>query len=72
MLHVTWLPRPHTLSQRHVDLHVWSHYDVVIYSKFHRNPLTSCGAPWGRNLAILITVSIGFYSSLYYRASRDA
>ena len=24
-------------ARRYVDLHVWSHFDVVIYSKFHRN-----------------------------------
>jgi len=45
--------------------------DVVIYSKFHRNPLRGFGAPGGRNLPIPITLAIGFYNSLHYRASRD-
>jgi len=44
---VTCSPRPPTLSQRHVDLHVWSHPNVVIYSKFHRNPFRGFGAPGG-------------------------
>ena len=45
--------------------------DVVIYSKFHRNPFRGLGAPGGRNLRIPITLGIGFYNSLYYRTSRD-
>ena len=45
--------------------------DVVIYSKFHRNPLRGFGAPGGRNLPFPITLAIGFYNSLHYRASRD-
>ena len=46
--------------------------DVVIYSKFHRNPLRGFGAPGGRNLPIPIALAIGFYNSLHYRASRDS
>jgi len=65
--HVTCAPRPPTL-QRHVELHV---VDLVIYSKFHRNPFMGFGAPVGRNLPFFITLSIGFYNSLYNRASRD-
>jgi len=38
---------------------------------FHRNPLRGFGAPGGRNLPIPITLAIGFYNSLHYRASRD-
>jgi len=45
--------------------------DVVIYSKFHRNPFRGFGAPVGRNLPIPITLAIGFYNRLHYRASRD-
>ena len=45
--------------------------DVVIYSKFHRNPFRGLGAPGGRNLPVPITLAIGFYNSLHYRASRD-
>ena len=45
--------------------------DVVIDSKFRRNPLRGIGAPGGQNLPIPITLAIGFYNSLHYRASRD-
>jgi len=38
--------------------------DPVIYSKFHRNPFRSFGAPGGRNLAFPITLAIRFYNSL--------
>jgi len=51
-------------------MRVWSYPDVVIYSKFHRNPFRGFGAPGGRNLPIPITLAIGFYNSLHYRASR--
>ena len=40
----TYSPRPPTLSQRHMDLHVC---DPIIYSKFHRNPFRGFGAPGG-------------------------
>jgi len=33
--------------------------------------LRGFGAPGGRNLPIPITLAIGFYNSLHYRASRD-
>jgi len=50
--------------------------DIVIYSKFRRNPFRGLGATGGRNLPILITLAVGFYNSLHgnslhYRASRD-
>jgi len=45
--------------------------DMVIYSKFHRNPFRGLGAPGGRNFPITITLVIGFYNRLHYRASRD-
>jgi len=38
--------------------------DVVMYSKLHWNLFRGFGAPGGRNLAISITLAIGFYSSL--------
>jgi len=57
-----------------MDLHVWSYRggDVVIYSHFHQNPFSCFGTTGsgGRNLAITITLAVGFYNSLYYRASR--
>jgi len=67
-------PRSPTLSQRHMNLHVWSYlriHDVVIDSKFHRNPFRGLEPLGGRMLAIPITLAIGFYNSLHYRTSRD-
>jgi len=46
--------------------------EPVIYSKFHRNPFRSFGAPGGQTLAFPITLASRFYNSLYYRTSRDA
>jgi len=37
----TCSPRPPTLSQRHMDLHVWSY--PIMYSNFHRNPFRGFG-----------------------------
>jgi len=38
--------------------------DLVIYSKFKRNPFTGFGATAGRNLPFPITLAIGFYNRL--------
>ena len=49
---------------------MWSYirtHEVVVYSKFHRNPFSGFRAALGRNLTIPITLAIGFYNSLYYR-----
>jgi len=46
-------------------------YDVVIYSKFHRNLFRCFGAPGGQNLPFPITLAIGLYNSSYYHTSRD-
>jgi len=43
--------------------------DVAIYSKFHRNPFRGFEVSGGRNLAFPITLAIGFYNSLHYRAA---
>ena len=40
---VTCSPKPPTISQRHMDLHVWWYTDVVIYSTFR--------SPWGSKFA---------------------
>ena len=51
--------------------------DMTIFRFFktaadpYRNPLRGFGAPGSRNLPIPITLAIGFYNSLHYRASRD-
>jgi len=39
--------------------------DLVIQSKFHREPFRGFGATEGRNLVIPITLAISFYNSLY-------
>ena len=41
--------------------------NLVIYSKFHRNPFRVFGALLGQNLAFPITLAIRFYNSLYYK-----
>ena len=68
----TCSPRPPTLSQRHMDLHVWPYprpdYIFQVSSKYvqgFRSPI------WGQNLAFPITLASRFYNSLYYRTSRD-
>ena len=63
--------KPPALSQRHINLHVWSYRDPIIYSKFYRNPFRGFEAPVGQNLAFPITLASRFYNSLYYRISRD-
>jgi len=61
-----------------MDLHVWSYPDVVIYSKFHRNPFSVFEPRGGVEIyqLPLLWQAIGFYNSLHgnslhYRASRD-
>jgi len=44
---------------------------ISIYPKFHRNPFRVFGATGDPNLPFDITFVIGFYSSLYYRTSRE-
>ena len=36
-------------------------HDIVIYSKFHRNPFRGFGAAGDRNLHLPITLAIGFF-----------
>ena len=56
------------LSQRHMDLRVWSYPGSnYIYSKFHRNPLKGFGATGCRNLTSPIHLASGLDNSLYYR-----
>jgi len=53
-------------------IHVCGHTrDIVLYSRFHQNPLRGFGATVGQILSFPITVAIGFYNSLYCRTSRD-
>ena len=70
--HVTCSPRPPTLWQRRMDLHVWSYprHSYRLYSRFHRNPFRGVWATYrGRNLLLPIDFAIGFYNCLHYRAN---
>jgi len=59
--HVMCFPRPPTLSQSHMDLHVWSYprcsYIFQVLSKSVQ------WAPRGRNLPLSITLAVGFCSA---------
>jgi len=60
--HVTCSPRPPTLSQHHTWICVCGPaHDVVICSKFYRNPFMGFEGPLGRNLPFPITLVISFY-----------
>jgi len=63
MRQVVCSPRPPTLSQHHVDLHVWSHprhsYIAPIPS-FIENCSGVLEPQGGQNLATPITLAIGF------------
>jgi len=61
--HVSCLPRPRKLLQRHLVLHAWSYPDAVIYSRFHWNPSWGFWAQGGRKSVISITLASGFYYS---------
>ena len=69
----TCLPRPPTLSQRHMDLRVWSYprpdYIFQVSSKSVQGFRSPGGG--GQNLAFPITLASRFYNSLYYRTIRD-
>ena len=46
--------------------------DVVVYSKLYRSPFGGFETTGGLNLAIPVTLAIGFYNSLYYHTNRDS
>ena len=57
-----------------MDLHVWSHPPTKLYISSYieiRQGFLSPLLGEGRNLPIPITLAIGFYNSLHYRAIRD-
>jgi len=45
--------------------------EIVIYSKFHRNPFEGFGATGCRNLPFSIALASGLYNSLYYHTHCD-
>jgi len=47
MCQVTCSPRPPTLSQRHTDLHMWSHPRHSYTFQFHRDPFRGFRCPGG-------------------------
>ena len=65
---VTCSPRPPTLSQCHVDLHVWSYLDVVLYSKFHRNLFRGF---WARGLKFGHSHYFGYWLLQQYKHQLD-
>jgi len=67
----TCSPRPPTLSQRHMDLHVWAYPRLGYTSQVSSKSVHGFRSPRGSNLAFPITLAIGFYNSLYYRTSPD-
>jgi len=60
----------HPRCRSATDLHVVAYHDVVIYSKFQRNPFRGFGAPECQNLPFSLTLAIGFYNRLYYGTNR--
>jgi len=46
-------------------------YFLLINYIFIENPFRSFGTTEGLNLAIPITLAVGYYDSLYYHTSRD-
>ena len=67
----TCSPRPPTLSQRHMDLHVWPYPRPDYIFQVSSKSVQGFRAPGGQNLAFPITLASRFYNSLYYRTSRD-
>ena len=61
---VTCSPRPPTLSQRHMDLHVWSYPRRSYIFQVSSKSIQGFRSPWGSNLPIPITLAIGFYNQL--------
>ena len=67
----TCSPRPPTLSQRHMDLHVWSYPRPSYIFQVSSKSAEGFRSPRGQNLAFPITLASRFYNSLYYRTSHD-
>jgi len=61
----TCSPRPPTLSQRHMDLHVWSYPRLGYIFQVSSKSVQGFRSPRGQNLPFPITLAIRFYNSLY-------
>ena len=48
------------MSQRHVDLHVWSSAGIAIHSRFHRNPFKGFGASGSRICPLPLTWPLAY------------
>jgi len=68
----TCSPRPPTLSQRHMDLHVWSYQRPGYIFQVSSNPFRGFGAPRGQNLAFPITLASRFYNRVRVRVTVQA
>ena len=64
--------RPPTLSQRHMDLHVWAYPRPGYMFQVSSKSVQGCRSPRGQNLALPITLASRFYNNLYYRTRRGA
>jgi len=71
MCFFTCSPRPPTLSQRHMDLHVWAYPRPGYIFQVSSKSVQGFRSPRGQNLTFPITLASRFYNSLYYRISRD-
>ena len=63
----TCSPRSSTLSQRHMDLHVWAYPRPDYIFQVSSKSVQGFRNPRGSNLALPITLPSRFYNSLYYR-----
>ena len=70
MCFFTCSTRPPTLSQRHMDLHVWAYPRPSYIFQVSSKSVQEFRSP-RENLAFPITLASRFYNSLYYRTSRD-
>jgi len=72
MCFFTCSPRPPTLSQRHMDLHVWAYPRPGYIFQVSSKSVQGFRSPRGSNMAFPITLAIRFYNSLYYHTSHDS
>jgi len=72
MCFFTCSPIPLTLSQRHMDLHMWAYPRHGYIFQVSSKSVQGFGAQGGQNVALSITLAIRFYNSLYYRTSRGS
>ena len=64
MCFFTCSPRPHTLSQRHMDLHVWSYPRPDYIFRVLSKSVQGFRSPGGQDLAFPITLSSRFLANV--------